>query len=675
MASFQRSMELYRYLKNAIPYYIYEVRVEEGIPVETVHSESCFAVTGYSVQEFTSNSYLWIDMVSEEDHDLVRQQAEEVLSGHFPQPIEHRIIRKDGSHRWVESTIIPNHDLSGELISYYGIVRDITDHKKAEDELHESEERFQLVNGTNSRIIYDFDNTSETVRWSGNIDAFLGYGPGELPDSPGAWVDIIHPEDLERVMTTYKRCFETGEDTHFNYRILGKDGTYRIWEEHTIPIFQNGKLVKWVGAIGDITELIKTGNKLLNKSNLLSAILNVTPDIVILKDGESVYQHVNLAFCKFVGKQESEITGKTDFDLFPHEEAGMYCHDDKRVMKSGRQQIKDVEISRKGGTKWFEVTKAPIRNNKGDSVGILCSMHDITKRKKMEEQLQAAAITDKLTGLFNRRGFDAISVKHCKLATRYKRRLSLLFLDIDGMKNINDELGHKAGDQALLDTANILKNTFRESDIIARIGGDEFAVLLTEHSESDVEDIESIIIDHLMDNLKKHNERGGRNYELLLSVGFVHHNPKHACSINRLLARADELMYEDKTHHKLDKQIIQSLNAKEVERRAYRRFRTGHNCWAEINGYGKIKIKDISIGGICLKTPKHLAMNSKYKIKMFSGNNGSITSNGKVVWSDVMEKENKKGTGSPYYESGLKFIKANNNLKTSLVKFIGNLIK
>jgi diguanylate cyclase (GGDEF)-like protein/PAS domain S-box-containing protein len=602
----------------------------------------------------------------------VRQQAAQVLSGHFPQPIEHRIIRKDGSIRWVESSIVPNHDLNGNLISYYGIVRDITECKKAENKPHEREEPFRLAVAATSDIIYDFDIESENMCWVGDIDTCLGYARSEFPNTPEAWAEIIHPEDFGKIMSIYKRCVEMGESAHFDYRIRGKDGAYRYWEEYAIPVFQNEKHIKWFGVIRDITELKKTEEKLFEKRNLLKTIINATPDIIVLKDRESVYQYVNSAFCKFIGKQESKIIGKTDFDLFPHEEAKMYRNDDKKIMKTGRQQIKDEEVTGTGGTKWFQVVKSPVLNNKGVSAGILYSLRNITKRKKMEEQLQATAITDELTGLFNRRGFYTISEKHCKLATRFKRGLSLLYLDIDGMKNINDELGHKAGDQALVDTANILKMTFRETDIIARIGGDEFAVLLTEHSDPD---IESIIINHLMDNLKIHNEQNVRNYELLFSVGFVHHNTKHLCSIDRLLTRADELMYEDKMHHKLDRQIIQSLNEKETERRVYKRFRTENKCWAELNGSGKIKIKDISIGGICLKTPQHLNSNSKYKIKMFSNNNGGITSKGKVVWSDLMERENKKEASSPYYESGLKFVEMNDNLKTSLMEFIGNFVR
>ena len=113
------------------------------------------------------------------------------------------------------------------------------------------------------------------------------------------------------------------------------------------------------------------------------------------------------------------------------------------------------------------------------------------------------------------------------------------------MKIINDELGHESGDQALVDISSIFKTTFRSSDIIARIGGDEFVVLLDELPKPNDE---STIISHLQDNLKKHNELGIRNYELSISIGVAYYDGEHPCDISKLLQQADEAMYKNKNH-------------------------------------------------------------------------------------------------------------------------------
>ena len=166
------------------------------------------------------------------------------------------------------------------------------------------------------------------------------------------------------------------------------------------------------------------------------------------------------------------------------------------------------------------------------------------QQKILENKHKEMAITDELTGLLNRRGFFTLAEHQCRVATRNKKILALLYLDLDGLKTINDELGHEAGDQALVDTSNIFKATFRSSDIIARMGGDEFAVLLTDLPNPNDE---NTIVKHLLDNLIKHNELGIRNYELGISIGVAYHNPENSCSIGTLLNQADESMYVNKT--------------------------------------------------------------------------------------------------------------------------------
>jgi two-component system cell cycle response regulator len=160
---------------------------------------------------------------------------------------------------------------------------------------------------------------------------------------------------------------------------------------------------------------------------------------------------------------------------------------------------------------------------------------------KGREALLALSLTDELTGLYNRRRFFVLTEQCLKVAIRTKKRSLLLYIDMDDLKWINDHYGHNEGDHALIDLAGILKKTFRDSDIIARMGGDEFVVLLESTGEND-----EILMTRLYENIKDHHAEGTRRYKLSISVGAAQFDSENPISIDELLSKADTLMYAQK---------------------------------------------------------------------------------------------------------------------------------
>lgn len=158
----QKSEERYRRITETITDYIYTAKLEAGTPSRTVHSEACYAVTGYHSEEFTSDPGLWINMVPEEDRGPVREQAEQICEGIPPLPLEHRIIRKDGVRRWVESSIIPGYDPDGSLAYYDCIIRDITERKRLEEQLLQSQ-KMEAVGQLAGGIAHDFNNILSAI--------------------------------------------------------------------------------------------------------------------------------------------------------------------------------------------------------------------------------------------------------------------------------------------------------------------------------------------------------------------------------------------------------------------------------------------------------------------------------------------------------------------------------
>ena len=191
-----------------------------------------------------------------------------------------------------------------------------------------------------------------------------------------------------------------------------------------------------------------------------------------------------------------------------------------------------------------EISKA-LKDGTADAKALREAVHPAVwyavKHVILERELRHLALTDDLTCLYNRRGFFASATQQLKLARRNGQPLLLFFCDMDNLKAINDSLGHREGDRALVRTADVLEAVFRDSDILARLGGDEFAVLALEASSRNQE----TILHRLQKALRKANEEESR-YSLSLSVGVARFDPIQDLSLADLMGEADRAMYENK---------------------------------------------------------------------------------------------------------------------------------
>ncbi|MBV9959302.1 MAG: diguanylate cyclase, partial [Acidobacteria bacterium] len=215
-----------------------------------------------------------------------------------------------------------------------------------------------------------------------------------------------------------------------------------------------------------------------------------------------------------------------------------------RALQGEKLMVEDMEIRRPDVTIPVQVWAAPIFDSDGRVGYSLAAFIDITERKRTEELLRELSLTDDLTGLRNRRGFMLVAEQQLAYGKRLGESL-LVYLDLDGLKQINDNYGHEQGSAAIIKTAEIMRQTFRTSDIMARLGGDEFVVLAvgtTSGSEG--------LIARLQANLAKYNEQGHHAYQLRVSVGVEAVDSQSTATLEELLARADQRMYEQKRKNK-----------------------------------------------------------------------------------------------------------------------------
>ena len=177
-----------------------------------------------------------------------------------------------------------------------------------------------------------------------------------------------------------------------------------------------------------------------------------------------------------------------------------------------------------------------------DSGSLWRALRYALERHQLQIGLFNLALIDDLTGLSNRKGFMNLATQHLQLAVRKGLGFLIGFIDLDGMKHINDTFGHQEGNLALVETAGVLRNSFRQSDILARYGGDEFAVLITDAAEASA----TTVIERVQEHVRVCNAQPGRRYQLSLSLGIASSDATGVASVEQLLHEADALMYQYK---------------------------------------------------------------------------------------------------------------------------------
>jgi diguanylate cyclase (GGDEF)-like protein/PAS domain S-box-containing protein len=258
---------------------------------------------------------------------------------------------------------------------------------------------------------------------------------------------------------------------------------------------------------------------------------------------------VNNSLCELVGYTEEELLAKTFPDLTHPDDLDHNLAYVEQLLAGVilSCQMEKRYLHKNGHVVWVLLSASLVRDAQGEPLHFLTQIQDITERKRAEDALKSLSLVDELTGLYNRRGFLAFAEHYYNQARRAHKRLMVFYADLDGMKQINDTYGHKEGDAALARTANILRGTFRDSDVIARIGGDEFTILATGASDDNAENICA----RLQENIRQFNLQGEHRFHLSLSIGVAYFSANCAFSIEELMTQADDAMYRNKRRKKL----------------------------------------------------------------------------------------------------------------------------
>jgi len=526
-------------------------------------------VTGYRPEEQIGTSAF--GSVHPDDREQALNTFAEVLKvpGLHP-PLEFRVPHKDGSWCYLEHVV--NNLLDDPAVS--GVVvtsRDVTERKEAERKLREAEQRYRTLIEKGPAVVYiqEIGSPDSAIYMSPQIETLTGYSPEECKDPALRW-GMVHPEDREWLRDEDERTGEPGKIFTTEYRVVHRDGSTKWVRNESVLIEDEMSGTRyWQGFMLEITER-KTFEEALER-------LSRQHEMVLKSAGEGIFgldldgnaTFVNPAAARITGWEAEELVGRPQHDLlhhtkpdgspYPREECPIHA-----AFEDGTTHSRDDEVFwRKDGTSFpVEYMSSPILQD-GQVIGAVVTFKDITRRKAIERQLHHQAFYDPLTGLPNRVLFMERLEHASTRANRRDSRVTVLFVDVDNFKVINDSLGHKAGDQLLKAVAERVRIYLRPEDTAARLGGDEFTIL--------VEDVTSIgegvrIAERLADVLRPPFALEEQEVFITTSIGIALNSPTQERAED-LLRHADLAMYRAKHNGKARYEVFEpSMNDEALRR-------------------------------------------------------------------------------------------------------------
>jgi diguanylate cyclase (GGDEF)-like protein/PAS domain S-box-containing protein len=473
-----------------------------------------------------------------------------VLAGATLTLIEENIAPVTGEKRYVEVTKLPIRDAAGAVIGIQGIYWDITARIQAEQALLQSENRYRILSELTSDYVYSCARgpqpDSYCLDWmAGAFERITGYSAVEIQQS-GCWLVIVHPEDRPGVE---QGLFDLtpGQSRACEFRLLRSDGEVR-WihdinrcEAHeTLPGHY-----RLYGAAQDITERKRADEKLRQAARVFESTL----EGVMITDAAQRILAVNRAFTAITGYSEAEMLGKTPALLKSGRQDGMFYIAMWTAIRNAGHWQGELWNQRKNGDLFPQwLTISAVENEQGVVTHYVGVFSDISALKQSQERLDFLAHHDPLTGLPNRLLFSARlehsiqRIRRAGRASRNQPQLAVLFVDVDHFKKVNDTLGHTAGDELLQWLAQQLNTLIRTEDTVARMGGDEFTLLIEAVAEPDNA---GLVARKLLERFAQPMQISGHEFFISASIG-ISLFPGDGGDPASLIKHADAAMYQAK---------------------------------------------------------------------------------------------------------------------------------
>ncbi len=432
--------------------------------------------------------------------------------------------------------------IDGQLRAVTVFVEYFTEQLRLQEQILRSEARYRSLVENANDAIWILNTDGKFVFVNRIFEQITGHSRQSLAGKSFLEAGIIAPEFLDLVRFEFRRRLEGVSEKSYEIEVVDAVGDRVPVEINSQILYVDGRIVGVQGIGRDIRQRKALEKELVATKNHLQSIIDSALDAIIATDQDGKIVSWNKGAEAVFQLKCEEMIGQSIEKVFPQDKYFQYYRARCNLMLGNGVSDLEFTWTRPDGQQiYLNVSISPVKDDKGVVQGASAIARNTTEKKKLEVTLQQLVITDYLTETYNRYYFDQLLEKELMRSRRYGYALSILLIDIDGFKEINDHHGHLVGDQVLKETARILKSSIRNSDTVVRYGGDEFLILLPETDRSKIK----YVIRRVDEKLKSWNEaQTFLDKPLQVSIGYA--TCLNGEDFERSLRMADMVMYQNK---------------------------------------------------------------------------------------------------------------------------------
>jgi diguanylate cyclase (GGDEF)-like protein/PAS domain S-box-containing protein len=516
----------------------YVLRTEPDLAFEFV-SDSITALVGYTPAEHYADPSLLRRMIDARDIAALESNLAAPLGVVID--VDLRWVHRDGHTVWTNHRARKRARQDGSVV-IEGSGRDITALRETQERLVASEQEFRTLAENVSDVIVRIGADRRIEYASPSVTTMFGWDPAELVGIPIP--DFAHPDDRD-VMTAAHEEALAGGLLRFRGRMRCKNGSYR-WVENIGRTVNtpDGSPEYAITVARDIEDQVHAEQALAASEERFRLAMVESPQGMTILDLERRFVEVNPALCRILDRDRHWLLSHSIADVVHPQDAAADLAA-RRSLLGGEHEYVTAErrfIRGDGDVVWIQHSIGLLRDHSGDPVSYVSHMQDITTTRHAAAQMAYQAAHDRMTGLLNRGELTDRLEGALTQKARTGTRIAVLYCDVDNLKTVNDGLGHAAGDALLLATGNRIASSVRDSDTVARVGGDEFVVILDR-----IRDLTGAehIATHIHEAVNAPLQFEGTTLNPKLSIGVtIAETDQH---VDDVLRDADDALYAAKT--------------------------------------------------------------------------------------------------------------------------------